>query len=278
MGTIENSKIVLNNCIKDISDLPDSSSVGQVTVYEVVRVIEGRILYLEDHLERFIQSFRILSVTPKQNENQIKEQLKLLIQANCILTGNIKFFALVDTTTDGQDFVFQIISHAYPTGYQYKNGVEATILKASRANPNAKVQNESLRCIADKMIKEKNVYEVILISPDGLVTEGSRSNIFMIKDGIVRTPRPGSVLPGVTRKNVIKACNSLNIKCIEVDITLEELVTMDAVFITGTSPKVLPVKAVDSHFFGVNDSNLRSIMDKFDEMTDNYIKSRTILL
>jgi Branched-chain amino acid aminotransferase/4-amino-4-deoxychorismate lyase len=273
MGTVENSKFVLNNCIKDISEFPAFSSQNLVTVYEVVRVMDGKVLFLDDHLERFFQSFKILDVVFGQNEAQIRKQLELVVQANHLGAGNVKFMTVIDKEFERQDFIFQVISHSYPTEQQYKNGVAVATLVASRISPNAKVQNDSLRDVTDRMISEKNVYEIILIHPDGLVTEGSRSNIFMIKEGIVKTPRLGDVLPGVTRKNVIKACNYLNLSCMEADVTHDELLGMDAVFITGTSPKVLPVNAVDGHPFDVNNSCLRAIMKKFDEMIDNYIKS-----
>ena len=278
MGAVENSKFVLNKCIKDISELPAFTSQNLVTVYEVVRVMDGKVLFLEDHMERFFQSFKILNVASIQNGAQIRQQLELVVLANHLATGNVKFMTVMDKESERQDFIFQVIPHSYPTEHQYKNGVAVTTLVASRTNPNAKVQNDSLRSVTDRMIREKDVFEIILINPDGLVTEGSRSNIFMIKEGIVKTPRLGDVLPGVTRKNVIKACNYLNLSCMEADVTHDELLGMDAVFITGTSPKVLPVNAVDGHPFDLNNSCLRVIMKKFDEMIDNYIKSQAILL
>jgi branched-chain amino acid aminotransferase len=272
MVTSPNSKFIINNRLRDISELPATLCPGSFTIYEVVRMIRKKILFLEDHLQRFFDSCKILSINPKLTKQEISEQLQFLINSTDIQNGNIKFQVQINKA-NGQDFICYFVPHSYPTGTQYKNGVRAAILNASRVNPNAKVQDTSLRDMADQIIKTENVYEVILINDKGLVTEGSQSNIFMIKNDVVKTPQIKDILPGITRKYIIHACSELHIQCIESQISSEEMNSMDALFITGTSPKVLPVCKIYDHLFDVNNQSLRAIMKKFDEMTNNYLKS-----
>ena len=72
-----------------------------------------------------------------------------------------------------------------------------------RENPNAKIINLSFREKVNKKIREKNAYEAILVDRKGYITEGSKSNIFMIKDNMLLTSPVKAVLPGVTRGEII---------------------------------------------------------------------------
>lgn len=273
MDAVKNSKFIINKHLKDYAELSKASNPDAKIIYEVVRLIGQKILFFEDHLQRFVDSFQVLSIPLQVTQEEISEQLRQLIEWNDIKNGNVKFQIQVNHSTNKQDFLCYFIPHAYPSENQYKNGVKATILTASRNNPNAKVQNQSLREISDQIIKNENVYEVILVNDPGFVTEGSRSNIFMISGDKVMTPQVRNILPGVTRKNVIKICNKLNFNCIETNVSLNEMLSMDSLFLTGTSPKVLPIHSISDQQFDTNNPFLRTIMQKFDELIENYLKS-----
>ena len=108
-------------------------------------------------------------------------------------------------------FIF-FIPYLYPAPDMYRVGVEILSLNEVRNQPNAKITNLSLRTLADKIISDKNVYEVLLVNQEGFITEGSRSNIFFIKDKVVFTPPTSIVLPGITREKVLEICNNLGIE------------------------------------------------------------------
>lgn len=268
---------VFNNSLIESLALPKYLTSDGLVIYEVIRIIDKKILFLEDHIERLLTSLETLQIHPLWSRQQITHQLLLLIQSSELENTNIKFQIQVDQVKEAQNFIAYFIPHAYPTEDQYKYGVRASILNASRKNPNAKVQNLTLRQKADEIIKNENVYEVIL-SQNGIITEGSRSNLFSIKGSVVKTPQIEDVLPGVTRKHLIQVCNDLKIQCHEEKIMLDALLTMDALFISGTSPKVLPIKSINNHYFDVNNPILRNIMAKFDEHINSYFKSQPILL
>jgi branched-chain amino acid aminotransferase len=122
-------------------------------------------------------------------------------------------------------------------------------------------------------MEEEKVYEVILVHPEGYITEGSRSNLFMIKNNEVYTPKVTDILPGITRKYILQVCKDLNLILNERRIFRDELFAMDALFITGTSPKVLPIRNIYYANFDVKHPVLRLIMKKFDELIENYLKN-----
>ena len=268
----KNSKFIINNCIKEISEISSYLDQDKIIIYEVVRLIENNILFFEDHLERLFNSYNHLKIRPKLSREEIRNELQLLIQSNKIKNGNIKFQFQIDKKTYCQDFISFFIPHSYPTTKQYNEGIEASIINASRINPNAKIQDTSLRDISNQTIHNEKVYEVLLVNSNGFITEGSRSNLFMIKDNVVKTPPKGDILPGITRKYVILACNELKIDCLQTQITVEEMLTMDALFISGTSPKVLPINSIGTRRFDINNACLRSIIKKFDEIINIYLK------
>ena len=159
-----------------------------------------------------------------------------------------------------------MIQHRYPTDREYREGVATCLLVAERTNPNAKIMQPKLKEQVDRIFAEKNPYEVILVHPGGYITEGSRSTIFMTLNGTVYTAPVADVLPGVTRKYVLQACCDLSVPLVETRVEIGRLSGMDAVFIAGTSPKVLPVAQVDEYRFDSGNETVRKIMRKYDEL------------
>ncbi len=147
--------------------------------------------------------------------------------------------------------------------------------KAVRINPNAKVLNIQARQKANNVIVEKKLFEVLLLDVNDFITEGSRSNVFFIKDNVIYTPPGKDVLQGITRKNILHICEQQNLSLIQKNIHLSELENFDAVFLSGTSLKVLPVKNIETHFFGTKNKTLQQLMDLYHVLIKQYIKNIT---
>jgi Branched-chain amino acid aminotransferase/4-amino-4-deoxychorismate lyase len=278
MSFSKNYKSIINDLLIPSTELPNFDSQNQLIIYEVVRIINKRVLFLEDHIQRFFDSFNLLRLKPVITSTEILEKLLLLIESNQVNECNIKFQVVLTNNSTKQDFYAFIVPHSYPTDKQYKTGVTTSILNALRLTPNAKTLQSAVREASNKIILEKKVYEVILVNQKDFVTEGSRTNLFMIKDNIVISPRAEDILPGITRKHVLQVCSNLKIKPIEKDILLTEMLTMDCLFLSGTSPKVLPINSVDNYSFDVNHPLLRKIMTEFDELIEKYLKLNTKFL
>jgi branched-chain amino acid aminotransferase len=151
--------------------------------------------------------------------------------------------------------------------------VDTITVNAVRSNPNAKVANLELNTRINQKIKKRNVFEAILLDDNGFITEGSRSNIFMIKDDLVFTAPLHNVLPGITRSKILEICSQQNYPVKEINLRPEDLVKMEAVFLTGTSPNVLPVKQINSVCFNsAANPLLIKIMKQYDAMIADYIK------
>jgi branched-chain amino acid aminotransferase len=142
-----------------------------------------------------------------------------------------------------------------------------------RSNPNAKIINNNFRSETDEKIKASKSYEAILVDRNNYITEGSRSNIFMVKDNCVVTAPLEAVLPGITREIIIEICKKEQINFFEENVSFKQISDLDALFITGTSPKILPISKVDDFVFKSSTNIIvQSIMRHYNRIIEEYIK------
>jgi branched-chain amino acid aminotransferase len=95
--------------------------------------------------------------------------------------------------------------------------------------------------------------EALLLDAEGYLTEGSGENIFIIRDGIVKTTALGSILNGITRQTVLQYFKHKGIPVHETRFTRDELWCADEVFLTGTAAEITPVKEIDQRLIGRGD-------------------------
>lgn len=259
-----NKYFVFNSELKPVEEFVPSENEGGV--YEVIRVMSGVPLFLDDHLSRFNTSAKIAGKTILFTPQQVKQYLENLIEHNRVVEGNI----LLSCKTNLKAF---FIAHKYPTEDEYKTGVKCGILEAERNNPNAKLFQTSVRKKANQLIKENRFYEVLLVDHLGKITEGSRSNLFFIKGDKIITPPPNKVLLGITRQKTLLCAQKLGFNVLEEEVLYNNVDSFDAVFITGTSPKILPVRDIGEVSFNTENRILRSLMNEFDIIIKEYIKN-----
>lgn len=256
---------IYNGKLIPISEFVSSENDGGI--YEVLRVFDGVPLFLEEHLNRFFKSAEIANKNIHFTKVEILNFLERLIASNEVVSGNI----LISCKNNLKAF---FIPHNYPNTEQYNKGVNCGVLHAERQNPNAKVFQTSVRQQANKQIIENGFYEVLLANKNNVITEGSRSNVFFIKGSELITTKASKVLLGITRMKTLQCAEELKLRVTEQDVRLKDLKDFDAVFLTGTSPNILPVKSVDALTFDVDNEVLRQLMENFNALIGNYIKTK----
>ncbi len=242
-----------------------------VTIYEVIRVVEGVPLFLDEHLDRLFHSARFTGVDTIPGPVALSLDIQNFLQREGRLEGNIKLGILLNDDMNQPTVELAYIPHAYPSASDYRDGVKIVSLYAERPLPNAKVQHNQLREEANRLMAEKGVYEVMLVDRNDKVTEGSKSNLFFIRDNMVFTSPPEKVLEGITRNRVIALCRKAGIPVVEEEIPFGRLDGYTAAFITGTSPKVLPICMADEVAYVTDLPLLRNIMKHYDEAIENYV-------
>jgi Branched-chain amino acid aminotransferase/4-amino-4-deoxychorismate lyase len=241
------------------------------SVYEVIRIIDGVALFLEDHFQRLLVSIDLQKIILPIGFQEFKAMLSELIHRNNQFEGNVKFSCYqVDKQVK---WVCSFISHSYPAANDYQNGVKTDLLFAERKNPNAKVVQTSVREMANRAIAEKGLYEVLLVNKDKLITEGSRSNVFFVKGNRFYTAPIPMILEGITRRKVFECLHALGFAVVEEAISSDRICDFDAAFLTGTSPKVLPVNSVGKQVFSMRDEAVTKLMDKYNQLIQEYIRN-----
>jgi branched-chain amino acid aminotransferase len=261
---------------KKSDSFSDSFIKTGVSVYEVIRIERGIPLFIENHLDRLYRSSEILNLSINEGYCDFETLISELISKNNILQGKIKIIIHFnnDERLSEKNLLIYFTPHYFPTIEEYKYGVKTGICKALRINPRAKVLNTEARIIANNTIAEKKLFEVILLDNEGYITEGSRSNVFFIKEDKIITPPETDVLQGITRLNVLKLCKSENIELVERKINLSEISKMDSAFITGTSLKILPVRNIDTFLFNPQNATLQRILGLYNNCIEKYLEEK----
>lgn len=120
--------------------------------------------------------------------------------------------------------------------------------------------------------KECTYRKVVAFLCVNYITEGSRSNVFFVKDEIFYTAPESKVLVGITRQKVIECLRQLNFELVEKAVSAAEISQFDAAFLTGTSPKVLPVSLIGKLRLNIQVLVLQKLMKSYDDKIDAYIE------
>lgn len=237
------------------------------SVYEVIRIVKGKSLFLPDHLQRLRETARLRTRKLHLPDEEIRKQICELLEINKIHEGNIKLvFNFSYTESELPHFLVYFIEHHYPAEYQVKKGVATILYKAERTVPNAKIINQHLRSAIFHKLLETGAYEAILVNKQGCITEGSRSNVFFIKRNVLYTAPAQDVLSGIARKYVLEIAESNGIKVKFSKVPVEKVAGFEAVFITGTSPGVLPVSEIENLRFDPQNKLLLKIRNQYEQL------------
>jgi branched-chain amino acid aminotransferase len=268
------SYFVFNDELRNTCDFNPYLFENKKPVYEVVRVEKGIPLFFKDHIDRFYNSCKLADLLLSLSRQQIYNRIKVLIESNNLKTGLVKFLLLQEKPGE-ELFLAWVAPFFFPSKEQYLNGVELALMNGVRENPHVKLANLSVRQRADALIKEKKNYDVILVNSDGIITEGSRSNLFFLKNDckVLFTPHESLVLTGITRIKIIDLALGLGLDVFESVYTVDELEDFDSLFQTGTSPKVLPVNRVGEKKFDTKNRILGVLRENYDKMIDDYIRN-----
>jgi len=245
-----------------------------VQLYEVIRIIEGIPVFLEDHLNRLYNSAHLTNLGKLPGPDLLEEMIKNFITSQNKDIGNLKlsFSFSAQSTQPSCELIF--IPHYYPTQVEYSRGVKVGLMQAERPVPQAKVQNSGIRDRANKAISDNCLFEVLLIDTEGNITEGSRSNVFFIKKQTLYSAPTDRILLGITWIKTMELCKKAGINVIEAPIPVNTLEQFDAAFLTGTSPKLLPICSVGDIVYKTDLPLLIELQELYNQLIEIYLQKR----
>lgn len=261
---VRNGKVITKNQLEDL--LNENSA----KIYEVIRVINNKPIFLKEHFLRMQESINLSNTKGNLDYERFKESAELLINENNLVNCNIRVSYFFN---EEEVVLFYFIDSHYPTKEQFETGVHTVTAKVQRNNPNVKALQKDFKEKVQQIMDETKAFEVILINEDDTISEGSRSNIFFVKENTIITSPDEAVLLGVTRSKVIEVCENNGIKVEKRMIKTTELNDIDGAFITGTSNDVLPIKTIDNKDYN---SAENETVKKAYELYLNEVKKETV--
>jgi len=270
----ETEKIWMNGELVDWADAKVHVGVHGLHygsgVFEGIRCYDTpkgpSVFRLADHLQRLHDSARLLYMEIPYSVEELRAATHELVAANglpsCYVRPIVFYgYGELGVSTAGNPIETVIMSWpwgAYLGEGSQENGITAKISSWKRVGPNviphvAKATGIYLNSmLATAEARRAGYDEAILLTDDGYVADGPGENIFVVRNGIIRTPPLStSILPGVTRDSVIQIAQDLGYVVEEASIIRTDLCLADEVFMTGTAAEVTPVRAVDDIGIGV---------------------------
>lgn len=220
-------------------------------VFDFFRAIEGQPIFMDDHLDRFERSASFLGLHIPVSRQHIKDNILELIHINHHTLLGIR---LVCTGGYGEDgytpaITPNLIMLAKPFIFHpIYNGLKLMTENHQRDMPNVKTTNYIRPISLIPLMKKINADDV-LYHQNGHISESSRSNICIIKDGILITPSQG-ILEGITRKKIISFAQEILPVEIRM-VTLGETMKADEVFLCGSTKRIAPVTSIDNQTFEI---------------------------
>lgn len=225
------------------------------SVYEVVAIVNKNLLDLRFHLKRLRYSLKELNIKYKFNEKKLSNTFKKLIDKNSIKNGII--YLQITRGTQSREHAYKknlvpnVIIYTKKKKFNIPNdnfkGVKVITHKDLRwARRDIKTTNLLPNVLAENEAYKKNAYTAILIK-NNKVTEGAHSNIWIVKNDIIKThPLNNDILKGITRSVLILIIKKLNLKLIENSFSKNQLFNADEVFLTGSGSFITPIIKIDS--------------------------------
>jgi len=238
-------------------------------VFEGIRCYkceDGRsaVFRLQEHTERLFESAHIMQVQIPYSREDINKAIIETLKVNDLKEGYIRPLVYLSAGSMGiypKDNPVKVAIAVWSWGAYLgekaiKEGIRVKISSFTRHHVNvgmtkAKVVGNYVNSIlAKREVIAMGYDEALLLDTDGYISEGSGENIFMVKDGLLKTTPLTSVLRGITRDSVIRIAKDKGIPVLEGRFSRDELYTADEAFFTGTAAEITPIREVDNRKIG----------------------------
>ena len=244
-------------------DINDRGFTTGDVVYDVARTFNGKTFRLKYHIDRLYRSLKYARMSPGLSPEEMLNISEEVVRRNEHLRADVGDYYLRQFVTRGIGTWAHtaasptVCVRMSPTdlgrfGPIFKDGVHAVIAR-TRSYPveslDSKIKHQSRMNFALAEFEAADVDPdawPILTDADGNITEGTTNNVFLVTDGVIRTPGDRNILQGGSRNMVLDMAAQLDISVVEEDIQPYDLYTSDEVFFSRTGPGVLPVTRVDN--------------------------------
>ena len=237
-------------------------------VFEGIRCYETKggpaIFRLKEHVQRLFKSAHIFLLAIPYSEKEIEDAIIKTVKINKVKECYIRPLVYIGYGAMGlypKNNPVRVAISVWPWGAYLgddglKNGIRVKVSSFIKNHVNSQM-SRAKACgyyINSQLAKKEAISlgydEALLLDTDGYVAEGSGENIFIVRNGRLKTTPLTSVLEGITRDGIMKIARDLKIEVIEERFTRDELYIADEAFFTGTAAEVTPIREVDGRVIG----------------------------
>jgi branched-chain amino acid aminotransferase len=222
------------------------------------------IFRLQDHVDRLFASAHIVQIKIPFSKDDITSAVIETVRVNRLKECYIRPIVFIGSGEMGLYVMknpIQVAIAAWPWGTYLgdegiQHGIRAKVSSFTRHHVNISMTRAKVTAyyansqIAKREVKEAGYDEAILLDTEGYVAEGPGENIFIVRDGILKTTPLTSILEGITRESILALAKEKKIPAVEQRFTRDELYTADEAFFTGTAAEITPIREVDGRRIG----------------------------
>src|ERR1051326_2874866 len=241
----------------------DSAVQGGDAVWEGLRLYNGRIFKLHEHLDRLERSARALSFSEIPAREKIIDEIKRTLVANKMsdgvhirltVTRGVKLTSGMDPRLNQSGPALIVLAEYKAPGYS-KAGVTLITSKTRRPPPevlDARIHHANLLNSILAKIEANNagVDDALMLDTNGFIAETNATNVFIVRKGDLATSKPVGCPEGITRATVMEICAAEKIRCVEADLSPVDVYGAEEVFCTGTMGELAGVIKIDTRTIG----------------------------
>ncbi len=248
---VDGKFVPADEAVIPVTDLAVLRGLG---VFDFMRTYAGKPFCLRAHLERLEASTRKIGLPFPWTVDTLAQLVMETLNRNSHKESNVRVIVTGGSSPDFMNpqgnprLIIMVSPLPEMPAEWYRDGIHIITVTAERALAGAKSINYVQASLALETARQKGAQEAIYTIPQGLVLEGTTSNIFAVTAGRLITPGRG-ILPGITRQVILDLAQShFSVKIR--DVFLSELLEADEVFICGTNKGIVPVVQVDETVIG----------------------------
>ena len=241
-------------------------------VYESIRVVKGKPLFLRQHLERLEASAKAIGLQHPFDISTIDTWTREIVTYAKADALNLKMLLIgAKDSAHAQLFIIPL-APLFPDKRLYVRGASVVSVVHERFMPQAKTLNMLPSYLSYSKAKATGCYDALYVNRAGYITEGTRTNFFALRGRTLVSPPKHEILEGVTLLNVTKVAAQNGFTISYEDIALASIGAFDGAFLTSTSSKIMPLSKIDTTEMKIPEA-LLELMKHFDAFIEAEVSS-----